>query len=72
MVGVGMPAALEVRRQRIRRVCDSGGIGVRKPCLPSVRSRHPPEHVIEGPVFHHDHDDVVDTKVFRARQLLCR
>jgi len=60
MVGVGLSAALEVRSQLVRRMARAVRIEVGEPGLLAVRARKPAEEVIEGPVLHHEHDDMTD------------
>ena len=68
VVGVGMPAALEVGRHALRLVPDPVLVGVLQARLTAVRVGHPAEVVVEGPVLHHQHDDRVDGEVARRRQ----
>ena len=59
VVGVAVAAALEVGRQRVVAVV----VAVRRQVgqvVPAVGAGQPAEEVVERPVLHHQHDDVLD------------
>ncbi len=68
VVGVSVRAALEVGREREGLMCNAVGVDVREACLLAVCAGQPAQHVVERPVLHHDHDDVVDSGARRLRQ----
>ena len=61
-------AALEVGRERMRRVRDAASVEVRQAGLLAVRAGQPAEEVVERPVLHHHDHDVVDPGAAWIRQ----
>jgi hypothetical protein len=61
VIRIDMSAALEVG-EMIRGVRQSifGHVEVRETGLASIGTRYPPEEMVEGPILHHQHDDVID------------
>ena len=54
--------------QMMGAVQHAGVVGIAQTCLATSRTRHPAEEVIEGPVLHQQHHDVIETAVLRIRQ----
>lgn len=59
MIGI-LVAAGGVRRQVIAGMARAVTIDVVQASLSAVDPGQPTQEVVEGPVLHHDHDDVVD------------
>ena len=68
VVRIGVRAALEVGRERIRLVRDAVRVEIRQPRLLAVGSRQPAGEMVERAVLHHHDDDVVDPGLSRLRQ----
>ena len=60
VVGVAVPAALEVGRERVVRVRVAVDRGHVPQVVPAVGARQPAEEVVERAVLHHQDDDVLD------------
>ena len=60
MIGIRMAAPLKVGRERVSQVWDPSLVKIFQPRLPAIRVRQPAEEVIEGPILHHDPDNVLD------------
>ena len=68
VIGIAVTAALKVRGQRKSRMGNAGGVDVREPRLLAVGAREPAEEMVERPVLHHEHDDVLDAAGRGVRQ----
>src|SRR5260370_31179045 len=69
MIGIGMRAAGEIRRQTIRLVSRAARILILQSGLFSVGPAHPSEEVVEAPVFHGHHDDVFNARLLGRKKL---
>ena len=72
VVGVGVGAALEIRREPVGVMHATLPVGVDEPVLATVGPGQPAEVVVEGAVLHHQHDEGVDRQVARCRHRLAR
>jgi hypothetical protein len=68
VIRVREAATLEIRRQRVSRMCGSALVEVGQPGLPAVGARKPAEEVVEGAVLHHHDDDVIESRPARIGQ----
>src|SRR4029077_10367821 len=62
--------ALIIRRERVGLMRAAGAIFKCQPGLLSVRARQPAKEMVEGPVFHHHHDHMLEPGRVRRRQRL--
>src|SRR5262249_40638483 len=65
---VGMPAASEIRGQRVRLVRQAALVEVGQAGLPAVRVGEPAELMVEAAVLHHHYHHVIDARLLRRRQ----
>jgi hypothetical protein len=60
MIGIGLQLRLKLsQRLRFDRIAFGVGIGVRASIVNSADTWQRSQHVVEGTVFHHQHDDVL-------------